>query len=198
VTSRSVARSEQIEVPGESAHVALALVNSLHAGRTGPVDHLATPEQARRWLIQRRALPRDVALTAADLTRIQQLRAAVRRLFEAYLAGGVANRSDLSALNEALAAVRHTTALVWRSGDGPRVEQSTTAPDPLAGALAVVAADAADLVSDQVDLIICEADGCVRMLRRDHGRRRWCSTRCGDRVRAARHYARTRAQAGPA
>ncbi|MHC5560905.1 CGNR zinc finger domain-containing protein (plasmid) [Kocuria sp. U4B] len=25
---------------------------------------------------------------------------------------------------------------------------------------------------------------------RTHGRRQWCSTRCGDRVRAARAYAR--------
>jgi predicted RNA-binding Zn ribbon-like protein len=30
----------------------------------------------------------------------------------------------------------------------------------------------------------------VRLLLRDHNRRRWCSTACGDRVRAARYYAR--------
>ncbi|MFC4716815.1 CGNR zinc finger domain-containing protein [Glutamicibacter sp. BW77] len=28
-----------------------------------------------------------------------------------------------------------------------------------------------------------------------HGRRQWCSTRCGDRVRAARAYARKRENA---
>lgn len=55
-------------------------------------------------------------------------------------------------------------------------------------ALATLAADA--------DLLTCpDADRrlrphpCNRYLLR-HGRRHWCSTRCGDRARAARAYAR--------
>ena len=44
----------------------------------------------------------------------------------------------------------------------------------------------------------CEATSCDRFLLRTHARRCWCSTRCGDRVRAARAYARKleRAQGG--
>lgn len=38
-------------------------------------------------------------------------------------------------------------------------------------------------------LINCDSPPCNRYLLR-HGRRHWCSTRCGDRVRAARAYAR--------
>ncbi|MDN5936022.1 MAG: CGNR zinc finger domain-containing protein [Nitrosospira sp.] len=34
----------------------------------------------------------------------------------------------------------------------------------------------------------------MRFLLKTHGRRQWCSTRCGDRVRAARSYARKRTQ----
>jgi predicted RNA-binding Zn ribbon-like protein len=34
----------------------------------------------------------------------------------------------------------------------------------------------------------CEAHGCARIFFRTHGRRRWCSNTCGDRVRVARHY----------
>ncbi|PNG16566.1 CGNR zinc finger domain-containing protein, partial [Streptomyces cahuitamycinicus] len=38
-------------------------------------------------------------------------------------------------------------------------------------------------------LTACGSPPCNRYLLR-HGRRHWCSTRCGDRARAARAYAR--------
>ncbi|MGA9832915.1 MAG: CGNR zinc finger domain-containing protein [Trebonia sp.] len=41
----------------------------------------------------------------------------------------------------------------------------------------------------------CGAHGCVRWFLRTHAARQWCSDRCGDRVRAARHYARHRGTA---
>jgi predicted RNA-binding Zn ribbon-like protein len=58
-------------------------------------------------------------------------------------------------------------------------------------ALAVLADNAADLLTgpDAERLAACGASPCIRYLLR-HGRRQWCSTRCGDRVRAARAYAR--------
>ena len=34
------------------------------------------------------------------------------------------------------------------------------------------------------------APGCVLYFIKDHPRREWCSTACGNRARAARHYAR--------
>jgi predicted RNA-binding Zn ribbon-like protein len=65
-------------------------------------------------------------------------------------------------------------------------------------AFAALAEDAIALVCGERrgDLIACEAPGCVRVLLKDHPRRHWCSTRCGDRVRAARHYRRSREGAG--
>ncbi|WP_309816129.1 CGNR zinc finger domain-containing protein [Pseudarthrobacter sulfonivorans] len=33
---------------------------------------------------------------------------------------------------------------------------------------------------------VCEAESCGRFFLRTHARRQWSSTRCGDRVRAAR------------
>ncbi|WP_217999356.1 CGNR zinc finger domain-containing protein [Nocardia exalbida] len=61
-------------------------------------------------------------------------------------------------------------------------------------ALATLAADAADLLtgSDADFLTTCDSTPCNRYLIR-HGRRHWCSTRCGDRARAARAYARAKA-----
>jgi predicted RNA-binding Zn ribbon-like protein len=45
---------------------------------------------------------------------------------------------------------------------------------------------------DRVKLCACYAPGCVLYLVKDHPRREWCSTACGNRVRAARHYQRHR------
>jgi predicted RNA-binding Zn ribbon-like protein len=58
-------------------------------------------------------------------------------------------------------------------------------------ALAVIAADAADLLTspDAARLTAGASPPCNRFLLK-HGRRRWCSTRCGDRARATRTYAR--------
>uniref|UniRef100_UPI0034E00421 CGNR zinc finger domain-containing protein n=1 Tax=Streptomyces flavofungini TaxID=68200 RepID=UPI0034E00421 len=58
-------------------------------------------------------------------------------------------------------------------------------------ALGALAADAADLLTSPAAerLTACGSTPCNRYLLR-HGRRHWCSTRCGDRARAARAYAR--------
>jgi predicted RNA-binding Zn ribbon-like protein len=65
-------------------------------------------------------------------------------------------------------------------------------------ALATLAADAADLLTspDGERLTACASPPCVRYLIR-HGRRRWCSTRCGDRARAPRANARRRPPSTP-
>jgi predicted RNA-binding Zn ribbon-like protein len=65
-------------------------------------------------------------------------------------------------------------------------------------ALAPLAADAADLLTgpDAGILASCGPAPCDRFLPRAHGRRHWCSTRCGDRARAARAYARRSGASG--
>ncbi|WP_206191292.1 CGNR zinc finger domain-containing protein, partial [Streptomyces niveiscabiei] len=74
---------------------------------------------------------------------------------------------------------------------GPR---RTTDPDtgnPAAAALSLLAEDTLDLLTgpDADQLTQCAAQGCARWFLRSHGARRWCSTKCGNRVRAARAYA---------
>jgi predicted RNA-binding Zn ribbon-like protein len=44
--------------------------------------------------------------------------------------------------------------------------------------------------ADAAALRACAAPGCMLFYRKDHPRRAWCSPRCSNRVRAARHYAR--------
>ncbi|GAA1286701.1 hypothetical protein GCM10009658_33310 [Planotetraspora silvatica] len=56
--------------------------------------------------------------------------------------------------------------------------------------LAHIARDAVDVVTGPRAPTIrrCESPGCVRIFLRQHARRIWCSTTCGDRVRAERHH----------
>jgi predicted RNA-binding Zn ribbon-like protein len=59
--------------------------------------------------------------------------------------------------------------------------------------LSVIAGLGIDLVAgDETPLRACYAPGCVLYFVQDHPRREWCSTACGNRVRAARHYRRHR------
>jgi len=61
-------------------------------------------------------------------------------------------------------------------------------------ALAQLGQDAVELLTGPaaVRLRACNAPGCVLYFVKTHPRREWCSEGCGNRVRAARHYQRTR------
>ncbi|MER5751844.1 CGNR zinc finger domain-containing protein [Streptomyces sp. NPDC002088] len=60
-----------------------------------------------------------------------------------------------------------------------------------AAALSLLAEDAADLLTgaEAGQPTECAARGCARWFLRSHRARRWCTTKCGNRVRAARAYA---------
>jgi predicted RNA-binding Zn ribbon-like protein len=95
-------------------------------------------------------------------------------------------------------AAPRVAVLAWTARGAPQREEHGSGGDELDQALGTIAADALELLSgpERVALARCPASGCSRLLLRTHGKRQWCSTRCGDRVRAARHYARTRAAGG--
>ncbi|HXL91073.1 MAG TPA: CGNR zinc finger domain-containing protein [Streptosporangiaceae bacterium] len=60
--------------------------------------------------------------------------------------------------------------------------------------LAGVARNSIDILAGDgaATLRACHAPGCVLYFIKAHPRREWCSIACGNRVRAARHYQRTR------
>ncbi|MBS2965274.1 CGNR zinc finger domain-containing protein [Actinocrinis puniceicyclus] len=159
----------------------------------------------------------DLPLDADAVARLTGLRESIRILFDARLAGGVdsAGGADgvagflgvgggaqagfpglaaaLDDVNTAFAAAPCVTRLVWDE-NGPQVTQQRRSGDPLAKVLAALAASAAELLAGPLAdrLARCEAHNCIRVFIRTHAARHVCSTRCGDRVRAARHYARKR------
>jgi predicted RNA-binding Zn ribbon-like protein len=177
-------------------------VNSLTAGPAAEVDHLATQEDVARW-VRSRGLG-SVTTTQVgpdDVRALADLRAAIRELFTAAADEREPDPAAVSRVNADARLVLGAPALRW-SGGAPQQRWQAEQPDTAANARALIARDAIDIVCGPLGPVIhhCEAHGCARIFFRTHGRRRWCSNTCGDRVRVARHYlarkARPRAASG--
>lgn len=124
---------------------------------------------------------------------IRRLRAAMRRLFEAYIDGRTPSQSDLLRLNALLSKPEPGPALIHRGG---RFIREPRAIRDAHGVLARVAEDAARLLTaaERPALRRCAGERCV-LLFLDRSRsnvRRWCSMEvCGNRAKVAAHYQRT-------
>ncbi|MFJ3228425.1 ABATE domain-containing protein [Streptomyces sp. NPDC086783] len=155
-------------------------------------DVLATPESARHWLVTGDLATPDVRLYEMCSQRMRTLRAHVRNLFAARVDDAPVPEESLRAVNEALTALPTAPLLAREGVTGLRRVQAHPTDQAVNHALATLAADAADLLTgpDADLLAACGSAPCDRFLLRTHGRRHWCSTRCGDRARAARAYAR--------
>jgi predicted RNA-binding Zn ribbon-like protein len=170
---------------GEERSLALALVNTWRLGTTGEVDDLAESPGAAEWL-RRHELPQG-SLDTGDLSRLTDLRAAVRELLAALAENRSPEAGAVDTVNAAARADAAAPQLAWPAG--PRREWHSARPGSLDEAVASLARDAIDVITGNLGELVrpCEAHGCVRFFFREHARRRWCSTTCGDRVRAARH-----------
>ncbi|MGW7261830.1 ABATE domain-containing protein [Streptomyces sp. NPDC054842] len=155
-------------------------------------DLLATPESARRWLVDGGLATPDVRLYEMCAQRMRTLRVHVRTLFAARVGDAPPPEESLVAVNEALTALPTAPLLARDGARGLRRVRAHPTDQAVNHALATLAADAADLLTgpDADLLAACGSPPCDRFLLRTHGRRHWCSTRCGDRARAARAYAR--------
>jgi predicted RNA-binding Zn ribbon-like protein len=185
--------------PGAEAYLALDFVNTAIALPGGQyVDLLGTPEVVNDWLTNHDLAPAGAGIQEMCATQLRALREHLRALFAAKVEGLPALPPALDAVNAALTRVPTTALLLWDEHDGPYRAALCPPNEILDRALATIAANAADLLTgpDAEFLTACESTPCNRYLLR-HGRRHWCSTRCGDRVRAARAYARrTQSKAG--
>lgn len=178
--------------PGAEKYLALDFANSAIALPGGQfVDLLGTPATANQWLAHRHLAPADAGVQEMCVTQLRSLREHVRALFAARVAGLPALPPALSAVNDALSRVPTTALLLWDEKTGPYRAAPCPTNEILEHALATLAASTADLLTDPdaESLTSCDATPCRRYLLR-RGRRHWCCTRCGDRVRAARAYAR--------
>lgn len=186
-------------LPDEPAPV--RLMNTIWADTGGVHDELTDPAVLREWL----SAVTDYDDSELGETNEQELaealllRDSLRRL-AAYNTGDErpSAQSPVTGLDEAIAAVnavitdRPQTQLALH--DGRLLAVSPPRTSPTRSALAEIGQDAVELLTGPtaVKLRACHAPGCVLYFVRTHPRREWCSEGCGNRVRAARHYQRTR------
>ncbi len=177
-------------------------------GSGRPVEHLNALGDVTAWLgehgllhaARRRPIDALPAARAAELlAHVVAVRAALREIVEALVAGRAVEETALATVNGVLRA-RSVVELV--RGEGGIALSHRHTGDPLEDALAAVAEPLVGVISTGATerLRICANDGC-RWVFEDTsrtGRRRWCSmASCGNRAKAARHRARQRAAATP-
>ncbi|MFF2523504.1 CGNR zinc finger domain-containing protein [Streptomyces liangshanensis] len=177
---------------GEQEHRSLALANSVVTLPGGlRADLLGDPDHVGVWLAERGFAPAGLDVEENCAAQIRSLREQIRSLFGSLTAGTTALPAAIAAVNDAMTRASALPLLRWSETSGPY----RAAPPPIGAilehAMAALAADAADLITspDADRLTACGSAPCNRYLLR-HGRRQWCSTRCGDRARAARSYSR--------
>ncbi len=179
--------------------VPIRLMNTIWADRHGRHDALTGPDDLGNWLSEVGAYRHPPKVTGHEVNEARELRDALRRL--AALRTADPRPGAASALEDTASAV----AVVNRVAAGldpPQLELSgddlelsgSAAGRPVTAALADVAVEAVTLFTDPVapPLRACLAPGCVLYFVQSHSRREWCSTACGNRARAARHYERHR------
>lgn len=184
--------------PGADEHVSLALVNSTAALPGGQrADELGSPEEATDWLIGHGLVPDRTALLTYCQNQLTGLRDDLRALLAAHVEGEAPPQRALDGTNRALIKVPSAPLLRHDPDEGFRRTPEHPVTQLVEHAMALIAEDAATLLtgSDASRVARCEAPPCDRFLLRTHARRQWCSTRCGDRVRAARSYARKQSRA---
>lgn len=189
----SVTRSPLPPAPGTDDHVSLALANStvsLPGGRG--TDELGSPEDATAWLVAHGLAPEGTALLTYCQNQLTGLRDDLRSVFAAHVRGHTPPESAVDGVNRALTKVPSAPLLRYDSNHGFHRVPEHPVTQLVEHAMAQVAEDAAALLTGERAALIsqCEASPCDRFMLRTHARRHWCSTRCGDRVRAARAYAR--------
>lgn len=183
-------------VPGVGKHPSLALVNSVSALVRGERrDELATPEAVREWLLTRDLIDPEAVLHEYCRGRIVALRDTLRDLFTAHTDGDIPAPEAVETLNRALTSVPGALLLRFEPTTGFTRGADHPVTQVVEHVMALIAEDAATLLTgDEASMLAsCESDGCQSFFLRTHARRQWCSNRCGDRVRAARAYARKRA-----
>lgn len=176
----------------------MRFLNTVWADRTAVHDDLRASADVQRWLREVGWGVRDVG--ADDVRRLRDLRDALRSL-AAVATGDTRPRAASPVPSDE--AVR-TVNDALRLAPAPRLaieDGAVILAEPADGsatsALAALAAEGAELLTKTpASLRACHAPGCVLYFVLDHPRREWCSTTCGNRARAARHYARRRGAAG--
>ena len=184
-------------------------VNTYDLENGFPLERLPTLPDALSWFVQRGVIhaegaqrlgqqtDQDPAAAAMDLARIHAVRGALREVSDAIVEHRPPQAGALDTVNRALHA-RQVIELV-PSSDGCVAVDHRHVGDPIDDALARLCDPlVTELTSGTPERIrICDNDRC-RWVFYDTsrtGRRRWCDmATCGNRAKAARHRAKSKAE----
>lgn len=176
-------------VPLLGERVSLELANTAYAVRGRPAEGLPTALHLADWL-RTVGFAVDVEATDEDLQSALTLRTAIRAVADSLVREQPVDEGAVAVLNRHAATPARWNELsmsptphMLAQSDGGAIES----------ALGAIAADAIALFGgpDCAQLRACGGPGCVLFFLSD-GRREWCSHGCGNRARAARHYAKNR------
>jgi predicted RNA-binding Zn ribbon-like protein len=180
-------------------------VNTRYIHRDRWVDAIPDPRALAHWLVAANLAPaggpRELAALRGRpggrrlLGEAHGLRASLAELARGLVSGAAPSPAAIDAINRVLRAAPAQQAL-RRTGGGLEWQTVSVGRDPLA-LLSPVAKSAADFLvdGDVSRLRACGNPKCVLYFHDQtrNGRRRFCSpATCGNRVKAARRYARLR------
>lgn len=211
MTAMPPERSSPIDPPGPGLDAALDFINTTGLSDGRPFEDFATVHDALHWLVDRGLLAPDDAVAeqrrlaepaAADraLASVRAIRAGLRELVDAMDGERAPQPASVRAVNDALG-LRETVALV-PGPTGLRLERRREGA-PLERAVAELTRRVAGEFDEgrPERFRVCGNDRCrwVFYDRSRPGSRRWCEmASCGNRMKAARHRARQKAQQGSA
>ena len=176
--------ADRLEFRFVSGHRALDFLATFADRHRDGVERLRQPADIDRWL-RGAGLPASTAASARNLRDARRLREALNRLARASMHREPGDARDVAELN-------HWARCVPLA---PQLDSSFQlhwlAPAPVNGALALIAAEAVELLTSPERELIreCAAAPACSMLYLDRSRsrqRRWCQMeRCGSRAKMA-------------
>jgi predicted RNA-binding Zn ribbon-like protein len=202
-TTASVARpnglvtaSMAVVLPDEPLPV--QLMNTIWADRGGVHDVLTTTGNLHAWLTAVQADEEAPVPGPGDLQRFRALRDALRRIAalltdDTRPAAASATADIEQAVTDVNGAAAHAPTWPQLTYHGGELHQYTAGhANAIQRTLSSIARQSIHLLTgeDRLKLHACYAPGCVLYFVKNHPRREWCSTACGNRARAARHYQR--------
>jgi len=177
-----------------AGHRALDLLATLGTRHRSAVERLRGPADLDRWLTAAE-LPTGAEADHGDLHDARQLRETVNRLVRATLSDQAPRAADLRELNRWARLPALTPQL------DSKLRRRWTAEHPVRAALALIAREAAELLTSPRRTLIheCAAAPNCSLLYLDRsraGRRRWCEmNRCGSRAKMTNYRDRRNATA---
>ncbi len=180
VRQRKAARAAGVKKAAGTLETVRAFLSTVARGERA--DELATPARLARWLEQHRLLDAGVTLGEAERKSALDLRRGLRALI---LAEGGA-KAGAEALEGLAAAAGGRFALRFEDGVPVGFSPASRRFDDALGALVAIAVTAR-LEGSWERLRICPRSGCGLAFydASQSATGRWCSTRCGEKHRAA-------------